>query len=178
MTTFNKPELDKGGRIDATECFAKLYRRRNHLNNDDASHALLDRFSSLQSLISPGEWVQVHRNGELFLEECSTAPRIERNRDGFHYMVIRAELNIHCGPSLQANVIGELMREGEELLVSEKVTADGEEADWLRLKSGGWVRSIGNDGHEVMQSIIVPTNGPNNAEHLVRKILKKGSRVG
>jgi len=207
-----------GGTSTATtaECFAKLYRRHNHhlseSNDSGQTSSLLGRYSSLQSLISPGEWVQVHdgnNNGELFLEECSTPPRIERNRDGgFQYTVIRSSsaaggLNIHCGPSLQANIVGQLiMCEGEEVLVSEKVTTtannnDGEQQEsapsWLRLKSGrGWVSSVGKDGQAVMQQATnsgIPSHGKkgpsnsnnnNNAEHshrMVRQILEKGSRA-
>ena len=61
MTVFNK---GKAGveviehDIASSECFAKLYRRRNNqLNteNDSQQTLLLDRFSSLESLTSPGE---------------------------------------------------------------------------------------------------------------------------
>jgi len=195
MTVFNNKansETGVGASAKTTECFAKLYRRRNHLGENDASQqTLLHRFSSLQSLISPGEWVQVHGHGELFLEECSAAPIIERNRDGWQYTVTTCGtgegLHVRAGPSAEADIFsGELICEGEDFLVSEKVTADGDQAAWLRRKSGGWVHSIGNDGKAVVVETVASGvrrtygDGQNNTEQsrrMVRQILEKGSRA-
>jgi hypothetical protein len=182
MTVFCRPKPNEFASATATECFAKLYRRSSHFSGNDLSQTLLGRFSSLQSLTSPGEWVQVHGHGDLFLEECSAAPIIERNRDGWQYTVVcggNVELHIRTGPSLQANILGELKCEDKVFLVTEKVTADGDQTDWLRLKSGGWLCSRGYGGKALVQAVSLPSLGPNssNNEHsqrMVRQILDKG----
>jgi hypothetical protein len=182
MTVFCRPKSDECASATATECFAKLFRRSNHFSGNDSSQTLLGRFSLLQSLISPGEWVQVHGHGDLFLEECSAAPIIERNRDGWRYTVIcggNIELHIRSGPSEHANIIGNLKCEETAFLVTEKVTADSDLSDWLRLKSGGWLCSRGYDGKALVQAVSSPSLGPSgtNNEHsqrMVRQILDKG----
>ena len=100
---------------DGAECYAKLYRRQNsNYTSDQAS--FLDRSSTLQSLTSHGEWVQVHGNGQLCLEECAEAPMIERNRHGWSYTVItEAPLHIRSGPSVQAIATGDILCNGEEV---------------------------------------------------------------
>lgn len=180
MTVFHKPEPNEGS-CATTECFAKLYRRSNRCSGNDSSLTLLGRFSSLQSLISPGEWIQVHGHGELFLEECSAAPIIERNCNGWQYTVIcgnSADLHVRSGPSLRAKVLRELKCEETVFLVTEKVNADGDQIDWLRLKSGGWLRNVGYDGKVVVQAVSIPSLGPNSSKHkhsqkMVRQILDK-----
>ena len=64
-------------------------------------------------------------------------------------------------------------------LVTEKVTVDGDQTDWLRLKSGGWLCSRGYDGKALVQAVSLPGLGQNvtNNEHsqrMVRQILDKG----
>jgi hypothetical protein len=164
MTVFCKPKPNECASATATECYAKLYRRSNHFSGNDSSQTLLGRFSLLRSLISPGEWVQVHGHGELLLEECVAAPFIECNRDSWQYTVTRgndADLCIRSDPSLHANTIGELNCEEKVFLVTEKVTADGDQSDWLRLKNGGWFCSVGCDGKAVVQAVSMPSLGPN-----------------
>lgn len=193
--------------------------RSNSENNDSSGSGhrqatsfsqLLDhRYSSLPLYISPGEWVQVHINGgvnndQVFLKECSTPPCIERNHDGFPYTMVcnssaaattEACLNVHCGPSLQASIAGELVLPLKQpLLVSEKVYCYQRQETWLRLKSGkGWVSTVGHDGHTLLiqqaaASPYRPKNGANvcsnssnsidsSVEHshrMVRQILKIG----
>lgn len=170
LTVFNKRSHD--GEEAASECFAKLYRRRNHKqnNNDSDKQPLLDHFSSLQSIVSPGEWVQVHGNGQQLLEECSEAPIIERNRIGWKYTVICNAVYVHSGPSLHAKLVDELIFK-QEIIVIEKVTGN-----WLRLKTGGWVCSIDKNGQEVVQQ---QQGGLNNgstdqqSQRMVRQILNR-----
>lgn len=153
ITVFEKSSGDwEGVGATATECYAKLFRRNNHPKED--SRSLLDRFSSLEAF-APGEWVQVHGRGELFLEECSASPTIVRNRNGLRYtMTVGGEgLHVYSGPSLQANVVGKLNLEGKIFLVTEKVTVHGEEDSWLRLKSGGWICNVGANGKSVVQAL-------------------------
>ena len=204
-----KTDLDGGGA--ATECFAKLYRRSHNSNihqdgendnsGDNMSSLLLSRYSSLRSLISPGEWVQVHGSTDddhnqqqaVFLEECSSAPSIERNRDGWRYVAIvgGGGVQVRRGPSLRANTTGQFIFEGEEFLVSEKCGSDDQEAAaspicWLRLKDGrGWVCNAGADG----KAVVVEANGVANnncnsnaaeqqhSQRMVRRILEKGSHA-
>jgi hypothetical protein len=182
ITVFRKPKPNECASVTATECFAKLYRRSNHINGINSSQTLLTKFSLLRSFTSPGEWVQVHGHGELFLEECSTAPTIERNRVGWQYTVIRgydSDLHVRSGPSLNAKILGKLQCKGTVFLVTEKVTANGDQSDWLRLKNGGWFYSVGCDGKAVVQAVSTPCVGPNcnndtHSQRMVRQILDKG----
>ena len=195
LTVFNKRiPGESEDRCDdgAPECFAKLYRRRNLFNNEnDTSQKLLDRYSSLSSITTPGEWVQVHTgDGKIFLEECLAAPTIERNRDGWHYNLICDNgLNVRCGPSFQANIVDELTY-NQSIIVTEKVTANGEQSTWLRLRTGGWVCSIDSDtGQAVVQeagSVLSnegrqyneddKNNNSARSQRMVRQILSQGSR--
>jgi len=170
MTVFNKRSHD--GEDSASECFAKLYRRRNHKqnNHDGDRQPLLDHFSSLQSIVSPGEWVQVHGNGQQLLEECSEAPVVERNRIGWKYTVICNAVYVHSGPSLHAKLVDELIFR-QEIIVIEKVTGS-----WLRLKTGGWVCSIDKNGQEVVQQQQGGLNNGSTDQHsqrMVRQILNR-----
>ena len=63
--------------------FANLYRNR-HIR----MHAAHDEMRSLACLTTQAEWVQVYYDEELFLEECTVEPRIERHRQGWRYNVI------------------------------------------------------------------------------------------
>jgi hypothetical protein len=178
ITVFCKPKPNECASATATECFAKLYRR----SGINSSQTLLDRFSLLRSLISPGEWVQVHGHGELLLEECSTAPTIERNRDGWQYTVIRgndSDLCIRSGPSLNAKILGKLKCNGTLFLATEKVIANGDQSEWLRLKNGGWFYSVGCDGKAIVQAVSMPSLGPScsndvHSQRMVRQILDQG----
>lgn len=181
MTVFPKPNLN--GSTTTPECYAKLYRRSNTFNRNNVSEqTMLGRFSVLHSFISPGEWVQVHRNGELLLDECSAAPLIERNRDGWQFAVIgitNKDLQLRSGPSIQAEILGELDCDAKVFLVTEKVTAPSDPADWLRLKSGGWLYSVGFDGKPIVQALSMSSqrlNTSNNiqSQRMVRQILDKG----
>jgi hypothetical protein len=181
MTVFCKSKPNQFASARGTECFAKLYRRSNHIGIE-SSQTSMARFSLLRPFITPGEWVQVHGHGELFLEECSTAPTIERNRDGWQYTVIGGkdeDLHIRSGPSLNAKILGKLKGKETVFLVTEKVTANGDQSDWLRLKSGGWLSSVGCDGKAVVQAVSMPSIGPHgsnniHSQRIVRQILDKG----
>lgn len=150
ITVFEKSSSD-------VECYAKLFRRSNHLNDNDSSQSLLNRFSSLDSFATPGEWVQVHGGGELFLDECAAAPTIVRNRNGLQYTMTSygsaTGVQVYSGPSLQANIVRDLNGEGKIFLVTERVTFDCEEVSWLRLKNGGWICSMGRNGKSVVRAL-------------------------
>lgn len=165
MTVFSKPNLN--GSTTTPECHAKLYRRSNTFSgNNDSDETLLGRFSTLP-FISPGEWVQVHKNGELFLEECSAAPLIERNCDGWQFAVIcSSDLQLRSGPSIQAEIRGELKCDAKVFLVTEKVTAPNDPAEWLRLKSGGWLYSVGFDGKPIVQALSMSSQRFNSSNNI------------
>ena len=185
MTVFEKSKPNREGVGAATtECFAKLFRRNNNVRDNAFSQSLLNRFSSLESFTTPGEWVRVHGEGELFLEECSSAPTIVRNRDGLRYTITSsgggAGLHVYAGPSFQANIVRELNNCEDKLFwVTEKVTATGDQESWLRLKGGGWICSVGSNGKSVVQAFHgdVPNNSydKDHSQRMVRQILEKKS---
>jgi hypothetical protein len=130
------------------ESFAKLYRNR-HVRLVK-SH---DELRSLASLTSPAEWVQVFGRGELYLEECSGEPRIERNkRQGWRYnVVLDARVHVRQGPSFGSDTNGVVLLGGESVLINERVIGPNDTISWLRLKDGqGWVHSIGEEGDILM----------------------------
>lgn len=133
----------------ASEAFCKLYRNRHvrlHLEDDS--------FRSLESLSTPGEWVQIHDDRMHFLERCDEEPRIERHRQGWRYTSVPdAGVAIRKGPSFASEKTGILLYGGEAVIVNERVTPHGEDIAWLRMKDGsGWVHTI--DEHK--QTIMVP----------------------
>ena len=142
----------------SVECYAKLFRRNNCPKDNNSDQSLLNLFTSLDSFATHGEWVQVHGHGELFLEECAATPTIVRSRDGLQFSMTcdagdNGGLHVYAGPSLQADIVRELNCEGKIFLVTEKVSCDGEDASWLRLKSGGWISSIGRNGKSVVRAL-------------------------
>jgi hypothetical protein len=130
-----------------SECFAKLYRNR-HAQLNQIQHD----YKELSQLTLQSEWVQVHGDERLFLEECAAAPRIERHRQGWRYnVVLNFEVMVRRGPSFAAESTGKILLGGESVLVTERVTAPGETITWLRLKDGGgWVHDFGPNGDAVM----------------------------
>ncbi|KAL7551589.1 hypothetical protein ACHAWF_014772 [Thalassiosira exigua] len=190
-----------GGGSGVAERWAKLYRKRDRKGDRDlgrreedtsiggpADVSSPDRRPPLESLVSPGEWVQIHDGNanarEPFLEECSTAPSIERNRDGWRYVAVRpGGARVRLGPSPRANVVPDaFVPEGGEFAVSERVSAaDGSErTDWLRLRNGrGWVRAVGSGGEDVALEVGMPNSSDIDVEphshRMVRRILGKGS---
>ncbi|KAL9180823.1 hypothetical protein ACHAXT_011276 [Thalassiosira profunda] len=169
--------------VPVTECFAKLYRRRDrqHLGVDNATgpSTVRGRYASLKAFATPGEWVQIRaKDGRSLLEECPSAPSIERHRDGWRYAALRCSsvgLCVRRGPAARAAATGEFIREGEGFLVSERVTAT-DSGTWLRLMDGrGWVQRAGIDG----EAVVVPSGGEverQRSQRVVRQILTKGSR--
>jgi hypothetical protein len=129
------------------ECYAKLYRNR---------HARLQtgncEVRSLSSLTVQAEWVQVFGDGELFLEECSAEPRIERHKQCWRYnVVLDCRVTVRKGPSFEAEAEGVVLLGGESVLVNERVTGPGDPITWLRLKDGqGWVHNVGREGETLM----------------------------
>jgi hypothetical protein len=131
------------------ECFARLYRKNQSLGADASGRDMMSRYSSIQSLTLPGEWVMVHNSDELFLEECSTPPTVERNRECWRCSAIQ-NVQIRVGPSFRADITGKVICADQEFLVSEKVTA-GDKVTWYRLKNEeGWVHSITETGDPVV----------------------------
>ena len=130
-----------------SECFAKLYRNR-HVR----LHAGHGEIRQLVSLTSQSEWVQVFSNDEVYMEECTMEPRIERHRQGWRYnVVLDARINVRKGPSFAAETNGVILLGGESVLINERVTAPGENITWLRLKDGqGWVHNFGRSGEALM----------------------------
>ena len=117
----------------------------------------------LSSLILPGEWVYVHCDNELFLEECVDPPAIQRHQEGWKYeVVLESGVEIRVGPSFSAKNTGKILKKGDSVLVNERVTANGDKLTWLRLKDGqGWVHNTGQDGKMaiVLHAMKVGTKG-------------------
>lgn len=133
----------------AYESFAKLYRNRHAelLQYETQEHRLL------VSLTSSAEWVQIHsRDHSLFLEECNTAPRIQRQQQGWRYNALcDSGVEARKGPSFRAEKTGLVLLGGKSVLVNERVTGAGERITWLRLKdSQGWVHDTGPTGEVTM----------------------------
>ncbi len=142
-----------------SESFAKLYRNNNSLREEMASskegkNDFSTRKTSLDSLTTPGEWVHVHCNGHLYLEECVNPPSIERHPDGWRYEVsCLSGVDIRRGPSFSAKTTGSTLQYCASVLINEKVTASGEVLTWLRLKDGrGWVHNVGENAEVMMKS--------------------------
>jgi hypothetical protein len=131
----------------SVECYAKLYR-----NKHVRLHERNDEFCLLPSLTARAEWVQVHSDEELYLEECAIDPRIERHKQGWRYNVVPdAGIPIRKGPSFAAAKSGTLLFGGESVVINERVIPAGETMTWLRLKDGqGWVHDVTETGDQIM----------------------------
>ncbi|KAL7492938.1 hypothetical protein ACHAWT_003335, partial [Skeletonema menzelii] len=168
ITFFDK---QRGRSFPAKECFAKLYRKSRVTN--DGSQPLLNRYQSLQTYL--GEWVQVFGNGQLMLEECSDAPSIERDRNGWRCTAVNT-VQVRGGPSFQAGGTAVSIQNGQEFFVVEKVTCPGEQITWMRLKSGaGWVPTMRESGEEAVHCYLQPNEL--NSQRMVRQILNNNSRT-
>jgi len=168
ITFFDK---QRGRSFPAKESFAKLYRKNRATN--DSNQPLLSRYLSLQTY--PGEWVQVFGNGQLILEECSDAPSIERDRNGWRCTAVNT-VQVRGGPSFQAGGSALSIRNGQEFFVVEKVTCPGEQITWMRLKSGeGWVPTMRESGEEAVHCYLQPNEL--NSQRMVRQILNNNSRT-
>lgn len=129
-----------------SESFAKLYRNKS-IKGQQANVKKLDS-QTLSSYTAPGEWVHVHCNGNLYLEECVNPPSIRRDHEGWRYEVVHeAGVEILTGPSHQAKATGSTIQCQASVLVNEEVCGAGEIVTWLRLKDGrGFIHNIGDDG--------------------------------
>jgi len=139
----NKMKIDH-----PSESFAKLYRNKNSFQEDEL------HYESLDGLTTPGEWVHVHCNGHLYLEECVNPPSIERHQDGWRYEVIlESGVSIRKGPSFSARTTGTVLQHCASVLINEKVTASGDALTWMRLKDGrGWITDRDEMGEMIMQA--------------------------
>ena len=136
-----------------SESFAKLYRNSSK-RNEQSKEASSATKRSLEHLTKPGEWVRVHCNGHLYLEECVNPPSIERHHDGWRYEVATLSgVEIRVGPSFSSKPTSFILQHSASILVNEKVTASGDSLTWLRLKDGrGWVHNIGEQSEIIMKS--------------------------
>jgi len=180
FTVFGNKSRAGGTQVD---CFAKLYRRQRSLGIDSSSQTLINRFSSLQTVTCPGEWVHVHGSGKFYLEECPNPPSIDRYRDGWRYGVVN-EIFVRIGPSFRAAITDTILSPGDVIYVTEKVVAFDDDKAWLRLKSGkGWVCNANEDGEVVVHchSMVVSGQAKLSAhdtdypQKMVRQILNNGS---
>lgn len=135
------------GQSEPSEAYCKLYRNRHvrlHLEDDS--------FRSLESLSTPGEWVQIHDDRIHFLERCDDEPQIERHRQGWRYTSIPdAGVAIRKGPSFASDETGILLYGGEVVIVNERVSPPGEDITWLRMKDGsGWVHTLDEEKKTIM----------------------------
>jgi hypothetical protein len=129
------------------ESFAKLYRNKGGAHLDESY------FGSLISLTSPGEWVHVHCNGRLHLEECVNPPCIDRHPDGWRFEVVaESGVQIRKGPSFTAPESSGLLQHFAIVLINEKVTDSGDALTWLRLKDGrGWIHNLSKSGNDIVK---------------------------
>ena len=164
----DEKETDHGEPIThPSESFAKLYRNKSSKQNNrhqlqqlqqqqtqqQNSKTTKKEFVPLSSYTSPGEWVHVHCNGNLYLEECVNPPRVKRDHDGWRYEVVHESgVDIRKGPSFQSKSNGQTLQCNASILVNEEVIADGETVTWLRLKDGrGFVNTLGQNGELVVK---------------------------
>jgi len=152
-----------------SESFAKLYRNKGGVSVDESN------FGSLISLTSPGEWVHVHCNGHLHLEECVNPPGIERHPDGWRFEVVtESGVQIRRGPSFTAPESSGLLQQCAIVLINEKVTASGDALTWLRLKDGrGWIHNTSKGGDCMVKSCT--NKGKDQRDGSVNKLI---SRLG
>lgn len=140
-----------------SESFAKLYRHKKK-DSIQQQHQESSRINSKQSFvplasyISAGEWVHVHCNGNLYLEECVNAPNIKRNREGWEYEVIHESgVHIRKGPSFASTPTGPILQFKAIVTINEQVTSDGDSISWYRLKDGrGFIHSHGENGEAMV----------------------------
>ena len=141
-----------------SESFAKLYRNKRDnqqekLSSDHHQNKIKKmNHIPLSTYTAPGEWVHVHCNGTLYLEECVNPPKIKRDRDGWEYEVVNdSGVKIRKGPSFSAQPTGSSLKHSAIVLINEEVVSDGESISWLRLKDGrGFINCIGEQGEIVV----------------------------
>ena len=178
----DEKETDHGEPIThPSESFAKLYRNKSpnqqkQQQQQQQQQQLLQQqnsitnkkeFVPLSSYTSPGEWVHVHCNGNLYLEECVNPPRIKRDHDGWRYEVVHETgVEIRKGPSfLSKKANGQTLQCNASILINEEVTADGETVTWLRLKDGrGFVNTLDENGTLIVKKK-ESSSSSNNKKH-------------
>ncbi len=157
--------------LHPSESFAKLYRNKptgsSKRDMSRQNQIAKKNFVPLSSYTSPGEWVGVHCNGNLYLEECVNPPTIRRDRDGWRYEVIcDSGVRIRKGPSFTAHFTGYTLQCSASILINEQVIADGETISWLRLKDGrGFINSVGEHGEVIAKKKTEKKNGGNDASY-------------
>jgi hypothetical protein len=132
---------------DPIESFAKLYRNRHiRLYSSEGD------FRSLPYLTVQSEWVQIHSDTEVFLEECLSEPRIERHKQGWRYNVVPENgIAVRKGPSFAAEKTGLSLFGGESIVVNERVSPAGDTMSWLRLNDGqGWIHDFDENGEQIV----------------------------
>ena len=145
MTVHGHADTDSEGNemcSNPSESFAKLYRNKSSRSP----------YKEVENVTTPGEWVHIHCNGELFLEECVDPPSIQRDAEGWRFDVaVDAGVKVRKGPSFSAEATSILLR-GDSVLVNEQVALSGADLTWLRLKDGrGWVHGSDEHGNIIMQ---------------------------
>ena len=73
-----------------SESFAKLYRHNSREEPSNYKSYKSYEGMTLNHLSTIGEFVQIHCNGHLYLEECVNPPSFERHPGGWRYEVISA----------------------------------------------------------------------------------------
>ena len=161
LTIHGHADVEEGdGNGDLTshpsESFAKLYRNKRDnqeaQRNDHNNKIKKIKYVPLSTYTTPGEWVHVHCNGNLYLEECVNPPKIKRDRDGWEYEVLNESgVKIRKGPSFSAQPTGVSLQYSAIVLINEEVVSDGDSISWLRLKDGrGFINTVGEQGELVV----------------------------
>ena len=109
-------------------------------------------------MTTTAEWVQVYGQQELYLEECTTEPRIERHRQGWGYSVVSDRgVAVRRGPSFAAEKTGLTFKPRERVVINERVSPAGDKLTWLRTKDGhGWVHDMTDTGQQIMVAHSLP----------------------
>jgi hypothetical protein len=140
--------------VHPSESFAKLYRNTKDnqlstISDMQSNHFVKQSHVLLSSYTAPGEFVHVHCNGKLFLEECVFAPKIKREKDhGWEYeVIVDVGIQVRKGPSFVAPITATTLQHGAIVSINEIVIPDGESISWLRLKDGrGFIHSNKENG--------------------------------
>lgn len=132
---------------EPTESFVKLFRNRHvrlHMGHDE--------YRTLASLTVQAEWVQIYSGNDLFLEECTHEPRIERHKQGWRYNVVPDDgVAVQKGPSFASEKSGIILFGGESVLINERVSPFGDKISWLRMKDGqGWIHDVNDAGEHIV----------------------------
>jgi hypothetical protein len=127
-------------------------RDTQHQVRQQQHHSVKNSFLPLSSYASHGEWIHVHCNCNLYLEECVNPPTVKRDKDGWRYKVLlKSGVKIRKGPLFSAEPNGSILQCIASILIKKQVIVDGEAIWWLRLKdSCGFINFVREYGEIIV----------------------------